>query len=189
MTRLGRAVARAAVRLYPDSWRLRYGEEVAELIERSDSPLMDAVDIARAAMREHVNGGSVMQVELARRHPGRFAAAALLLVAPTLVVVALSVLGHELGLSAVAAAFDPVVIWIDTVRPLDLALVVAPLVAFLLAVLPLVDLRIERDDRGSALALRVHAISTNLAVAAIALLVGAALVAHIVTESVLRIGA
>jgi hypothetical protein len=189
VSRVGRAAARAALRLYPHGWRRRYGDEIAVLMEESETSLADAVDVARAAMREHINGGSVMQFELAHRHPGRFAAAALLLVAPTLTVVGVSLLGHELGLSAVAVAFDPIVSWIDTVRPLDLALVAAPLVAFLLAMLPLIDLRIETDDGGSSLALRVRAVSANLAVAGVALLVGAALVAHIVAETVLEAGA
>ena len=188
MSRLGRAAARAALRLYPPGWRRRYGDEIAGLMDESETSLADAVDVARAAVREHMNGGSVMQFELARRHPGRFAAVALLLVAPTLTVVVVSVLGHELGLSAVAVAFDPIVSWIDTVRPLDLALVAAPLVAFLLAILPLIDLRVETDEGGSALALRVHAVPANLAVAGIALLVGAALVAHLVAETVLGTG-
>lgn len=189
MSRLGRAAARIALRLYPHGWRQRYGYEVAQLIDQSDGSVADAIDIARAAVTQQINGGSVMQFGLARRHPGRFAVAALLVVAPTLGVVAVSLLGHELGMSAVAVAFDPIVSWIDTVRPLDLALVAAPLMAFVLAVLPLLDLRIEADEGGSALALRVHAVTANLVVAAIALLVGALLVGHIVTESVLRIGA
>ena len=188
MSRLGRAAARTALRLYPYAWRRRYGDEVADLID-AEASLGDAVDMARAAVNEHINGGFVMRFEPARNHPGRFAAAALLLVAPTFAVVGVSLLGHELGLSAVAAAFDPIVSWIDTVGPLDLALVTAPAVAFLLAVLPLVDLRIEKDERGSALALRVHAVAANLAVATIALFAGIALVGHIVAESVLRVGA
>ena len=187
MSRLGRAAARAALRLYPYAWRRRYGDEVADLID-AESSLGDAVDMARAALNEHINGGSAMQFELARRHPGRFAAAALLLVSPTLAVVGVSLLGHELGLSAVAAAFDPILSRIDTVRPLDLALMAAPPFAILLALLPLVDLRIETDERGSALALRVHAVAANLAVATIALLVGVTLVGHVVTESVLSVG-
>ena len=186
---MGRAAARAALRLYPRGWRQRYCDEVAHLIDQSDGSLADAIDIARAAVGQQINGGSVMQFGPARRHPVRFAAAALLVVAPTLGVVALSLLGHELGMSAVAVAFDPIVSWIDTVRPLDLALVAAPLVSFLLAVLPLIDVRIESDERGSALALRVHAVTANLVVAATALLVVALLVGHIVAESVLRTGA
>lgn len=189
MSRIGRAAARAALRLYPGAWRDRYEPEMSDLIEETDAGLGDAADLARAVLREHVNGGAPMRFGPAWRHPGAFAIAGLLLVAPTLVVVGVSLLGHELGLAAVATATDPFVAWIDTVRLLDLALVAAPLVAFALAVLPLLDLRLEHDDGGSAVALRVRAVTANLAVAGLALLVGAALIAHIVTESVLRAGA
>jgi hypothetical protein len=181
--------ARVALRLYPPTWRHRYGAEVLDLIRSSDSSVRDAADLARSALDQHISGGAPMRFEPARRHPGAFAAAGGLLLGPTLVVVALSLLGHELGFRAVASVTDPFVAWIDTVRPLDLALVLAPLVAFLIAVLPLLDLRVEHDEGSPALAVRVRALPANLVVAGLALLVGAALVGHIVTESVLHVGA
>ena len=189
MTRVGRAVARAAVRLHPSAWRARYEDEVTDLVEESDSSLADAADLARSAWREHLNGGAPMRFEPAYRHPSAFALVAGLLLLPTLAVVALSLLGHELGLGAVAAFVDPWIARIDTVRPLDLALVIAPLLAFLVAIVPLLDLRIERDGQASVVAVRVHAVTWNLIVATLAVLVGAALIGHIVTESVLRVGA
>ena len=88
-----------------------------------------------------------------------------------------------------AAVTDPWVAWIDTVRPLDLALVIAPLAAFLVALIPLLDLRVERAAGDSVVAIRVHAVTANLVVATLAVLVAAALFFHIVTESVLRVGA
>ena len=48
-----------------------------------------------------------MRFEPAYRHPSAFALAAGLLLLPTFAVVALSLLGHELGLGAVAAVTDP----------------------------------------------------------------------------------
>jgi hypothetical protein len=189
MSALGRMAARLAVRLYPGTWRGRYGAEVLDLIDSSDSSVRDAADLARSALDQHVSGGAPMRFEPARRHPGAFAAAAALLLAPTLIVVALSLIGHELGFTAVASVTDPLVAWIDTVRPIDLALVAAPLAAFLIAVLPLLDLRLEQDEGSAALAVRVRALPLNLVVASLALLVGAALIGHIVTESVLRLGA
>lgn len=188
MSAIGRVAARLAVRLYPRTWRLRYGAEVIDLIESSDSSVHDAADLARSALDQHVSGGAPMRFEPAHRHPRAFAAAAALLLAPTLAVVGLSLLGHELGFTAVASLTDPLVAWIDTVRPLDLALVAAPLAAFLIAVLPLLDLRVERDEGSAALAVRVRALPANLVVACLALMVGAALIAHIITESVLRVG-
>ena len=189
MSRIGRAAARIALGLYPEAWRDRYAGEASALIDITDAGIGDAADLARSMVRERMNGGAQMRFEPAYRHPGAFAAVAILLLAPTLAVVTLSLIGHELGFTAVADAVDPWIARIDTVGPLDLALVAAPLVAFLLAVAPLLDLRFERDAGGAAIAVRVRAISTNLVVACLALLVGGVLVGHIVTESVLRIGA
>jgi len=186
VSRLGRALAGVVVRLHPMSWRLRYGDEVADLVDESDSTLTDAVDLVRSALREHMNGGAPMRFEPARRHPTAFALAGGLALVPTLAVVALSLIGHELGVSAVAVAVDPWIAWLDTVRPLDLALVVAPMIALLLAVIPLVDLRIEREAGDAAIALRLRALTANLVIAAVALLVGMALIGHIVSESVLQ---
>ena len=189
MTRVGRRAARMALRLHPRAWRERYGLEMAGLIDESDSSLADAADLARSALQSHVTGGAPMRFETAYRHPGPFAVVAALLLLPTFAVVALSLIGHELGFSAVADAVDPWIAQLDTVRILDLFLVVAPAVAFLVAIVPLLDLRIERDDPGPAIAVRVRAVPANLAIGAVALLVGVALVGHIVTESVLRLGA
>jgi hypothetical protein len=189
VSRVGRAAARIVVRHFPASWRARYESEVLELIEDSDSSIGDAVDLAADAARQHVLGGTPMRLDSAHRHPGAFALVAALLLLPTLAVVALSLVGHELGVVAVARAVDPVIVALSSVRVIDLGLVVAPLVAFVVAVLPLLDLRLERAQAASVLALRVRAVPVNVVVAALALLVGAALVGHIVTESVLEIGA
>jgi hypothetical protein len=189
VTRIGRALGRAAVRLHPRPWRARYGDEVADLVDESDSSLADAADLARSAWREHLNGGAPMRFEPAYRHPGPYAVVAALLLLPTFAVVALSLIGHELGFSAVADAVDPWIAQLDTVRILDLFLVVAPALAFLVAIVPLLDLRIERDEPGPAIAVRVRAVPANLAIGVVAVLVGVALVGHIVTESVLRLGA
>jgi hypothetical protein len=103
--------------------------------------------------------------------------------------VGVSLLGHELGMSAVARAVDPFIAGIDRYRALDLALVVAPAAALILALLPLLDVRLERaPDGGASVAVRMRAIGMNLVVAAFALGVGLLLVGHIVTESVLEAG-
>ena len=65
----------------------------------------------------------------------------------------------------------------------------APLIALALAVLPLLDLRVESNDEGPTLALRVRALTANIIVATIALLAGALLIGHIVAESVMGTGA
>ena len=189
MSRLGRAAARVVLRLYPAAWRERYADEVAALVDDADGGLLDAADLGREAVSQHLNGGIPMRFEPAHRHPGTFALVAALVLMPTALVVAVSLLGHELGMTSVANAVDPFVAQIDRYRLLDLALVVAPAVALIVAVLPLLEVGLERSAEGSALAVRVRAIGANLVVAAIALSVGLVLVGHIVTESVLEAGA
>lgn len=189
MSRLGRSLARLAVRAYPAAWRRRYGPEIHDLIRESDSSLGDAADLARSAFGAHVAGGEPMRIAPAHRRPLSFAVAAAAILAPTLAIVALSVIGHELGVTAVGTVVDGWLRWVDRARPVDLALVVAPLVAFVLALLPLIDVRVERMDGAPAVAVRLRAVTANLLIGALALLVGAALVVHVVVESVLGVGA
>lgn len=118
-----------------------------------------------------------MRFEPAHRHPLAFAVLALVVMAPTLVFVALS-----------AAGLDTMT-WITAPRIVDLALVLAPLAAFLLAALPLVDARVERGVDGPMLGLRVRALPANLVVSLGAMVLAAFLIGHIVTESVLQLGA
>ena len=129
-----------------------------------------------------------MRFKPAHRHPGTFALTAAILVAPTLIVVGASLLGHEFGMTAIAKATDPLMVWIGTVGVLDVFLVLAPLVAFMLAALPLLDVRLEHDGE-PALALRIRAVTPNVVVCLVAFSVGAALVWHFVVESVVRASA
>ena len=184
MSQVGRAAARAAVRLYPRAWRDRYGAELSDLVELADSSVADAADVALSALREHVNGGTPMRVEAAHRHPGGFALAAGLVLLPTFAVVALSLIGHELGLAAVAAAVDPGREWVNTAPIVSLALVAAPLAALVLAALPLLDLRIGDDTGVPVIAIGVRAIGANLLVGSLAIVIGALLAWHAVIESV-----
>ena len=189
MSRIGRAAARLALRLHPTAWRARYAPEVDALIDDSDSSVAEAADLARSALRQHLSGGIPMRLEPAYRHPTGWAVAAAVLLLPTFVIVTLSLIGHELGITAVAAVTDPFMRWLDTAGPLDLAVVIAPVVAFLMAVAPLLDLRIERIETSPAVAVRIRTLAVNLVVAAVALLTGAALFAYFVTEAVLHTGA
>ena len=189
MSRLARAAARVLLRTYPRSWRERYGAEVRELIEDADAGICDVVDLAAGAARQHIIGGAPMRFEPARRHPFAFAIAAIVLMTPTLIFLALSLIGHELGFTAVASFVDPIIVSVTKPRVVDLALVGAPLIALVLAALPMVDLRVESDPEGPTLTLRVRALTANVIVATMALLVGALLVGHIVAESVLGTGA
>jgi hypothetical protein len=189
MSRIGRAAARLAIGLYPRAWRARYADELLDLVREVDVGVGGAVDMVAAAARLYASGGTPMRFEPAHRHPMAFALVAFAIMAPTLAFVTLSIIGHELGVSAVAKVVDPVLVAITRPRIVDVALVAAPAAAALLALLPLLDVRVERGDEGQLVALRVRALPVNLAVGAIALLLGATLVLHIVSEAVLHAGA
>ncbi len=189
MSRIGRALAHAVIRAYPRAWRERYETEIHELVDETDARLPDAVDLATGAIQRRLIGGAHMRFELGYRHPSAFAILALIIMAPTLAVALLSLVGHELGVGAVASVVDPLLASITAPRVIDLGLVVAPLVAFLLAALPLLDARFEQGDDGRMLALRVRALPVNLLVGAVAIILGASLIGHIITESVLQLGA
>jgi len=189
VSRLARATAKVLLRAYPQAWRDRYGAEIRHLIDDADAGIGDVVDLAAGAARQHIIGGAPMRFEPARRHPFAFAMAAFVIVAPTLVFLTLSLIGHELGFTAVASVVDPIIVRVTTPRIVDLALVGAPLAALALAVLPLLDVRVESDPEGPTLTLRVRALTANVIVAALTSLLGALLVGHIVAESVLGGGA
>lgn len=176
MSRIGRALAHRAIRAYPLAWRVRYEPELHALVDDGDSGLPDAVDLAAGAIRRHLNGGAPMRFEPAHRHPLAFAVLALVILAPTLVFVVLS-----------AAGFG--VTWLTGPRIVDLGLVLAPVAAFVLAALPLLDARVERGVDGPMLALRVRALPANVIVGMVAMVLAAFLIGHIVTESVLQLGA
>jgi hypothetical protein len=72
---------------------------------------------------------------------------------------------------------------------LDLLLVAGPVVAFLLAVAPLIRVELRSADSGREAVLGLRLKWLNVAVGLLALLIGALLVGHIVFESVLEIGA
>lgn len=188
MSRLTRAAARMLLAAYPRQWRDRYGAELRDLIEEADAGIGDMADLAGGAIRQHITGGAPMRFEPARRHPLAFAMAAFAIMAPTLVFLTLSLIGHELGFTAVASFVDPIIVSVTKPRVVDLALVGAPLIALALAVLPLLDLRVESDPDGPTLTLRIRALAANVIVAALSLLLGALLIGHIVAESVVGSG-
>jgi hypothetical protein len=186
MSRIGRAAARVVIGLYPRAWRHRYAAEMRDLVDDTDAGIGDVVNLAAGAARQHAIGGAPMRYEPAHRHPSAFAIGALAVLAPTLAFVTLSLIGHELGVTPVASAVDPLIETVTAPPILDLALVLGPLVAAALAALPVVDLRSERGAEGRMLAMRLRVLPMNLAVVALAVLVGGALVAHMIAESALH---
>lgn len=186
MSRIGRAAARVVIGLYPRTWRHRYEDELRDLVEEVDVGVAGVVDLVSAAARQHTSGGIPVRFDAAHRNPSAFAVGAFALMSPTLALVTLSIIGHELGVSAVAQVVDPALVAITTPMIVDVALLVAPAAALVLALLPLIDARVEHGDEGQLVAVRVRALPLNLAVGAIAVLLGAILVVHTIAEALLH---
>ncbi len=182
-------MTRLLLRLYPASWRARYGEELAALLAETGAGPRIWIDLARGGLREWMRalrvGGVTVKLETAWRHPGRWSVIAALMILPTALAVGLSLLAHELGATALTAWVDPLMRAVDAARPVDLYLVLAPLLGVAVALAPLVRLDVTEGE--ARIAIRARA--ANLAVAAVAFGLGVVLIGHIVTESVLRVGA
>ncbi|MDG4788650.1 hypothetical protein O7626_22450 [Micromonospora sp. WMMD1102] len=90
-----RWLVRAALALYPQAIRERYGKEIGDLLANSPTPLADLADVARCALRDRA-GWHAGAITLAGVRTGGLAVAKLLL-APLGFVIALLVLMFAAG--------------------------------------------------------------------------------------------
>ncbi|HUG95672.1 MAG TPA: hypothetical protein VMK30_05965 [Pleomorphomonadaceae bacterium] len=183
------------LRLYPSAWRARYEAEVAELLDElptNRSMLLDlirgaVVERARAAWRLlPVNpvpaGGPPMLEHPLQRHPTSLALLALVMVTPTFLFVFVSLLAYQISVPGLATAVEPALQALTAPGWVDLFLLGAPFVAFLVAVLPLVGLGWGRTDGELHLTLSLRARALNLAVLVLCVLLGGLLIGHLITE-------
>jgi len=189
-------MTRLLLRLYPASWRARYGGELIELISETGMSPRIAADIARAgaserirATRQTLTGGTTMTVQPAWRHPTAWAVAGAVVMLPTLLFVVMSMLTYQLGATGLTAVLAPVNAWLDAERVADLFLVVAPALAALLAGVPLIRLGYHHVDGTGEASLSVRLRVVNVVVLVVALGLGSLLVGHILFESVMLAGA
>ncbi|HEX3220897.1 MAG TPA: hypothetical protein VHU77_12965 [Candidatus Limnocylindria bacterium] len=188
-------VIRVLLRCYPTGWRGRYGEELEDLIASERLTLRVAADVGFAGLRQRARairtaaqGGIVMTIGPAWRHPTAFALISFALLLPTFVFVAASTLTYQLGVDGLRGLMEPLHATLQRVRVFDLLLVAAPPVAFLAAVAPLVRLGVERRDGGMEAVVAVRARALNVVIGLVALGVAGMLIWHIVIESVLQVG-
>jgi hypothetical protein len=168
-----KTLMRLALRLYPDAWRSRYGPEVEQLIEDGHASPADLVDLI-----VHAPSTTTLQDEISRMngrlaaHPTRLALVAAIVMLPTAFLVGIAVLKYILGVPGPFDSVEPTVTPIVT-HPLgETILVLAPYVAFVLAVVPFTRLRFGFHDRRLAASAEASVPLTNLLVGAL----GAALI-------------
>jgi hypothetical protein len=181
---------------YPRAWRRRYGPELADLIGAERLTPRVAADVVLAGLRQRAHaarlatsGGFVMTIGPAWRHPTAFALFGALLLLPTFAFVGTSVLAYQLGIDPIRALAEPVQQTLQNMRPIDLALVAAPPLAFIAALAPLVRVGVDRRDGGLEAVIAIRARALNVVIGLLALALAGMLVWHIVFESVMEAGA
>jgi hypothetical protein len=184
------------LRLYPSAWRRRYGEELSNLLEEVPATPATTVDLLRGAATLHMRafldrlaprlvsaGGPPMPTHPLQRHPTATALIAALITAPTVIFVALSFLAYQLELPGMQTWLQPFMDGLaQAPRIVDLFLLGAPFLAFLIAALPLIGLRLERVDGELRITLALRARTLNLIVLGICVVVGGFLASHLIVE-------
>jgi hypothetical protein len=187
------------LRLYPSAWRERYEEEVGELLDELPTNRSMVLDLVRSAFLERARavwrlipanpipaGGLPMLTHPLQRHPTSLALLALLMVAPTFLFVAVSLLAYQIGVPGLAAAVEPRLAAFTASGWVDPFLLAAPLLAFLVAVVPLVGIGAGRADGALHVTISLRARALNVAVLILCALVGGLLVAYLVSEFLLE---
>ena len=184
------------LRLYPSAWRRRYGEELSDLIDEMPSTPATTFDLLRGAAALHMRGlldrvaprlvsagGPPMPTHPLQRHPTASALVAALIAAPTAIFVSVSFLAYQLELPGMQAWLQPFMDGLQQApRVVDLLLVAAPFLAFLIAALPLIGFRLERIDGELRVTLGLRARTLNVIVLALCVVVGGVLANYFVAE-------
>jgi hypothetical protein len=191
------------IRLYPRDWQDRYGGELAELLdERAFGPRL-AADLVRSAVRVRVRrlfrpaGGGARRAGSVAMMPGgndpqaratQLAALGLVVMAPTLVFATASILAYNLGAPGMASAVDPVITGLAQHAVVEVWLGLAPLAALLLAVIPMLRVRLDRTDGALSATLVVRPRALNVVVAVMAVALIGLLAGYVMTEFLAEAG-
>ena len=185
------------LRLYPSAWRRRYGEELSDLLDELPSTPATTLDLLRGAVTLHLRalfdrlaprllttGGAPMPTHPFQRHPTAWALVAALVAAPTAIFVTVSILAYQLEVPGMQAWLQPFMDGLARApRIVDLLVVGPPFLAFLIAALPLIGLRLERVNGELRITLALRARTLNLTVLAACVVVVGVMVNYLLVES------
>jgi hypothetical protein len=185
-------LARLLTRAYPPAWRRRYGIEYAALLEdvpATPSAVADAVGTAvalraRSAQSLITSGGPAVTIDFGGWHARTFALLAILVALPTTLVLALSGLAYNLNIPGVAAAIEPISRQVGNSRIVYLGLMAAPVLAFVIAVLPVLRFSIRREGGELMISFAIRGRWLTLVAVVLSLLLIAFFAGHNATELV-----
>jgi len=186
-------LARLLIRAYPPAWRRRYGAEYAALLEdvpATPSAIADAVGAAvalrarGAAKSLTTSGGPAVTIDFGGWHARTFALLAILVALPTTLVLALSGLAYNLNIPGMAAAIEPIQRQVGDSRIVYLSLMAAPVLAFVIAVLPVLRFSIHREGSELMISFAIRGRWLTLVAVTLSLLLIAFFAGHNATELV-----
>lgn len=180
------------IRAYPRWWRERYGQEYAGLLEELPAYPGTVINVLTAGANVRLrpperhphlvgSGGPQMIFDLGGWHSRTFAWLALLIAAPTAVVLGLNAFAYNLavpGLAGIADSMQPLL----GNRPLGLYLMGAPALAFLVALLPVLRFSVARERGELLLSFAIRGRVLNLIALALCALLVAFWTGHSVVE-------
>ena len=186
-------LARVLIRAYPPAWRRRYGTEYAALLEDvapTPATIADAVGAGIALRAKAVSsslltsGGPAVTIDFGGWHARTFALLAILIALPTTLVLALSGLAYNLNFPGVAGAVEAIQSQIGSSRIVYLGLMAAPVVAFVIAVLPVLRFSIHREGGELMISFAIRGRRLTLVAVLLSLLLIAFFAGHNASELV-----
>jgi hypothetical protein len=185
-----RRIIRIMLGLYPRAWLARYGDEFRQLIEDTPATPAAALDIARHGLVLRARGAESTAVNLLsgggmimRSQPQRFALLGAAILLPTAALVGLALLKYVIGIAAPFDAIEPSMTPLVT-HPLgETYLTMAPYLALVFAVLPVVRGTVRWESGRLRGRLSLTAPVPNIVVASLSAATAVVMVVYWVAEN------
>ena len=178
------------VKLYPRAWRRRYEDEFLALLEEVGPSRRLAVDLVLGAIRAHlrslgprlVTAAGVARASFSSPDgpspaAARLAVISLVLVLPTLVFLSLAAMKYGMGIHEPFDSVEPLFLHIEY------PIVLAPWVAFALAVRPILRIDVRREDGALMTTFTLHPRAVNVVAAVLSGVVIGALLLYFLVEN------
>ena len=123
-----------------------------------------------------------MTIDFGGWHARTFAVIAILVALPTTIVLTISGLAFNLHMPGLADAIDPVIQSLSVSKVIGLGLMAAPVVAFVIAVLPVLRFSVHRENGELMISFAIRGRGLTLVAIALSLLLAAFFAMHSAAE-------